>query len=154
MAPVRALDRRGDLRKEGAVNVIVRRDAPRIPLNVARNEDRRISVYLIASGPYLKIGVSENVRRRLEDLMAGNAHEMRIVMTRSAPRYLGMEIEKRLHLRFAAYRHRGEWFTCDVDAAKQALKEEIRDIPRLLRMDRQHLVAVQAAYDQSRLGSS
>jgi hypothetical protein len=63
-------------------------------------------VYLIESGDTYKIGVSKNVRGRLEDLNCGASRKAELVALRRG----SYNLEHRLHQRLRAYRLNGEWF--------------------------------------------
>ena len=74
------------------------------------------SVYLIQAGAAdgtVKIGVAEDVQRRLEMLQVGN-HEP---LTLLAHEPCCQHVERFLHVHFARHRLRGEWFahTADLD---------------------------------------
>lgn len=60
--------------------------------------------YFIRSGELVKIGVSNNVQRRLKQLTTGNGRSMELLGV------IPENIEKQLHSLFAQYRVNGEWF--------------------------------------------
>lgn len=66
----------------------------------------RTRVYFIRSGNAVKIGVSDNVGKRIEQLKTSTHRKLRLVGLADG----GIGLEKELHTRFAAYRIRGEWF--------------------------------------------
>lgn len=80
------------------------------PVNIDRNWDKTRTLYFIRSGPYLKIGISWDAKRRLNDFRAGNPHEARIAAQRQIPGALALQVEKRVHAALACFRHDGEWF--------------------------------------------
>lgn len=66
------------------------------------------AVYFIQrglDGP-VKIGVTVDVRRRIEELQVGSAEELRLLVALPGT----PEDESLLHKRFAAFHIRGEWF--------------------------------------------
>lgn len=68
-------------------------------------------IYFISSGDAVKIGISQDVARRLESLQCGSPVELTLLGTRP-----GGEVEERaLHQKFAHLRIRGEWFRLERD---------------------------------------
>jgi predicted GIY-YIG superfamily endonuclease len=79
-------------------------------------------VYIIASGDCVKIGVSNNPLRRLEDMFSGMPYPPLIVATRLFPsRERAFAMEKRLHQLFREHRTNGEWFRMSAQHAARAL---------------------------------
>jgi hypothetical protein len=66
----------------------------------------KMTVYVIRSGPYVKIGRATDFQRRLAGLRTQSPYDIEVVATLSQPDY----VELILHARFAMHRHRGEWF--------------------------------------------
>lgn len=62
-------------------------------------------VYFILSGSFLKIGYSSDLLERVKTYVTGNP-DFKLVAVIPGSR----ELEKKLHSRFDAYRHRTEWF--------------------------------------------
>ena len=62
--------------------------------------------YFIVSEPFVKIGISHNPERRLDELRIGCPHPIRIAAVVCG----GSEVEKALHAQFADLRHQGDWF--------------------------------------------
>lgn len=62
--------------------------------------------YVIVSEPFVKIGIAHDVEARFRALMATNPHPMKCVKVLLG----GRPVERALHQRFAAHRHRDEWF--------------------------------------------
>lgn len=73
-------------------------------------------IYLIRSGQYVKIGISECPRKRIASIQTSNPEPIELLAT--APG--GRELEARLHSRFANLRHNREWFHDDI-----SIREEI-----------------------------
>lgn len=64
-------------------------------------------VYIIGSGKHVKLGfTSKDARKRLAHLQIGSAEKLTLLATIPG----SIELEKRLHLRFASLRSAGEWF--------------------------------------------
>lgn len=81
-------------------------------------------VYIIQMGAskYYKIGISNNVNRRLKDLQTGNPLPLHIVATISLEmeqnadnQHFTKLLEKELHLAFQYCRQVGEWFKFEND---------------------------------------
>jgi len=63
-------------------------------------------IYLIKSGPYVKIGTTKLLGKRLGELQTGNPKRLLVLAVGH-----GCEREERLlHTRFAKLRVQGEWF--------------------------------------------
>ena len=69
---------------------------------------RQSKVYLIGSGPLVKIGVSSDPDTRRQELQVGRA--ARLSVLRSEPCREPYDTEKHLHSRLWAYHVEGEWF--------------------------------------------
>src|SRR5579885_2831915 len=65
-------------------------------------------VYLIRSGAYVKIGVTDDLAKRIYGLEGANPHELVVLATIQASS--DYTVERKLHLLFAKHRHRREWF--------------------------------------------
>jgi hypothetical protein len=74
-------------------------------------------IYFIQDGPYIKIGHTDNVTKRLDLLQVGNPRPLRIVATMDGD----VAFERLLHHKFRAFRVRREWF-----AGRQALLDYIK----------------------------
>jgi hypothetical protein len=68
-------------------------------------------VYFIRSGDLVKIGYTAVLENRLNDLQVASPIELVVLATTPG----GIELEQALHLQFAAFRVRGEWFRLDDD---------------------------------------
>jgi hypothetical protein len=68
-------------------------------------------VYLLQAGPYYKIGVSQDVDKRVEQLATIPPFDLELVCTIPTEDMYGLERE--LHERFDAKRKNGEWFELD-----------------------------------------
>lgn len=64
-------------------------------------------VYLITDGEYVKVGIAKNVQNRRNELQTSNPKTLRIAATIE---YGGIELEHKLHTKYAKYHARGEWF--------------------------------------------
>ncbi len=70
-------------------------------------------MYLYVIGPNegpQKIGLSENVQRRLKNLQTGHPHKLHIHHFEEVPRKQVRAIEKRIHTELNYKKLKGEWF--------------------------------------------
>lgn len=68
-------------------------------------------VYFIKSGPWIKIGVSDNVDARLASLQTANPVKLELLAKIGcASKSEAFAIEKKLHSSLRSYRAEGEWF--------------------------------------------
>jgi excisionase family DNA binding protein len=73
-------------------------------------------VYMIRCCDFVKIGKAERVEERFACLQAMNPYELELLHVLKADN--GHRLESRLHKRFAAHRHKGEWFRFEGELAK------------------------------------
>lgn len=73
-------------------------------------------VYFIRCGEFIKIGFSTDPRRRLADIQSHMPHDAELLLAFAASE----KVERQLHRKFGAMRHRNEWFR-----AEQALVTHI-----------------------------
>ena len=59
----------------------------------------------------IKIGIAENIKKRLDLLQTGNSQKLKLVKHIKGG---GKETEKRLHNKYKKYHIRGEWYTNEV----------------------------------------
>lgn len=96
--------------------------------NVERVPMSRVGgVYFVRSGDFIKIGVAENVVRRVQSAaLAWNPHPVEVLGWIHEPDCEAAQmLERRLHQRFKAHHHRLEWFRADselVDFINSAAK--------------------------------
>ena len=62
--------------------------------------------YVVRSAPYVKSGIASDVETRFRTMLTSNPHDMECIAVLPGVR----QVERELHARFAAHRHRGEWF--------------------------------------------
>lgn len=82
---------------------------------VAAPEERGpCSVYVMASGGLMKVGVSSSVDDRRRALEAQRGVAVSVLATVEFPtRRAALDAEGALHRRFASIRQKGEWFLSD-----------------------------------------
>jgi hypothetical protein len=104
---------------------------------------RACALYLVGpswQGP-TKIGISAQMRTRLQELQVGNEKELRIFNAFSVPeRQLATHLEARVHEQLAPASIRGEWFRvaprfCErfIEEAAKSLSIQIEPLEHLLR---------------------
>lgn len=71
-----------------------------------RSRPKKSFVYFIKCGPFVKIGVARNPRKRLSGLQVAQTEKLELIATTTG----GEAREAALHKRFAKYHVRGEWF--------------------------------------------
>jgi hypothetical protein len=79
-------------------------------------------IYAISDGESIKIGVSQNIDRRLSTLSTGNATQLKLIGFFSG----GYELEREIHSRFVKVRDNGEWMKPTPDFIEY-LNEKISD---------------------------
>lgn len=99
---------------------------PRVPTS------RVGGVYFVRSGDFIKIGVSENVVRRVQNaLLAWNPHDVHIMgWIHETDCEAAQMLERRLHQRFAHLRHRLEWFRAECELL-DFVASEVKPFPTL-----------------------
>jgi hypothetical protein len=63
-------------------------------------------IYAIYNGEHIKIGFSNNPKRRLKQLSTGSSLRLRLLTTFQGDKTL----EKQIHQKHQKVRHNGEWF--------------------------------------------
>jgi hypothetical protein len=78
-------------------------------------------IYFISNSHHIKIGVTENITKRLSQLQTGSSEKLEVLFTIE-----GSYIEESiLHKHFQSNKIRGEWFNIE---ATEALKETVENI--------------------------
>lgn len=68
-------------------------------------------VYYITDGEYIKIGVAENVKKRLSHIQTGNPRPLSVICAIPVPcKSDAYALESRLHNEYAMFARCGEWF--------------------------------------------
>lgn len=82
------------------------------------------------SAGYIKIGISGEVKKRVQSIRTGIPIPMRFVCTILVDAVAASDIEKALHERFSDRRTSGEWFKFDftADADKKEFNEGCREV--------------------------
>lgn len=77
--------------------------------NIKKTHLKGDHLYFIRSGPYIKIGRTNNINSRLKQLKAMNPFEVHLVHLVEK----GGHLEHELHEKFKEFHHSGEWFLLD-----------------------------------------
>lgn len=80
-----------------------------------------MNVYFVRAGNRgaIKIGIADDVQKRLDTLQVGNAFKLNLVASIPCPsRKAALHLEGRLHRFFSKQRIRGEWFQGNIDFRK------------------------------------
>jgi len=103
---IEAVDRRGIAWKpsfKGSPNAIFK-----MKIGKVSTKGRGPGVYVVRCESYHKIGISDNIHRRLKQLDAASPFELELIHVIRSP--FARELEKELHDRYSAKRVKGEWF--------------------------------------------
>ena len=77
----------------------------------AVNSTKPCYLYFISDGEKVKIGISEDVKRRIENLQSANHKRLTVLETRCfRNRYYAKKKEKQLHEQYKDFCVGGEWF--------------------------------------------
>ena len=97
----------------------------RPPANANYWSSRR-TIYVLAAGPFVKVGVATDVGKRIAGLRSGCPYPIRVVSLHPAPALIIHQVERRIHKALAASQAEGEWFGVSADVAEAAVREAIR----------------------------
>ena len=78
-------------------------------------------LYVIQSGDYFKVGITNDLEKRLNQIKTSSPFESRIaysILVDNAER-----LEKDTHAKLEEYRTRGEWFEIDLETILKAISE-------------------------------
>jgi hypothetical protein len=79
---------------------------------------RNVSVYVIAGGGLVKVGVSDNPGYRVYALQAGSPVALTLEhMSAQWDRATAMKVERTVHEMLKDRRRHGEWFACSLEEA-------------------------------------
>ena len=83
-------------------------------------------IYIIKCGPFYKIGYAKNPLKRIKRMQQENPYELKFIFSELTLKPI--QIETKIHRKFAKYHYRGEWHKFD----KQTLKKTIQFIHKLI----------------------
>lgn len=73
-------------------------------------------VYLVTEGTNQKIGVAQDVYKRIIGMQTSCPYELKIVATYTPTKLSAFDLEKTLHSHYATSRLKGEWFSINLSA--------------------------------------
>ncbi len=82
----------------------------RVPYRYLESPGAKISIYAIKCGEFVKIGIANNVRRRLKEIDLCNPYRATVALQAEVAACLALKVERTLHKAFNECRHRREWF--------------------------------------------
>lgn len=83
---------------------------------------RPTALYVMACDGFLKIGIAENVARRLRTIQAMNAKQVSVIKTYQFNHRTAAKIaEAAVHHALADFHHAGEWFAAPPETAYEAI---------------------------------
>lgn len=77
-------------------------------------------VYLLKTENHHKIGIANDVHKRISQLQTGNSSEIKLVTFYESP--YANKIEKALHNRYSYAKKEGEWFTLGIEEEVNFIK--------------------------------
>ena len=80
-------------------------------------------LYIMKTGPYLKVGIAVDVQLRRRNLQAGTPFTLSVIYKKRLPRVFAQRFEKHIHRQLRQFLHRGEWFATDVATVRATIKD-------------------------------
>jgi hypothetical protein len=95
-------------------------------------------IYIIGEdgSSYIKIGVSENPKKRLSGLRSAHMFDLKIQSTYAVPYEYAFKIEKDIHTKLSPVKIRGEWVDLPVEDAKIIVEDSIANYKPLTLMQK------------------
>jgi hypothetical protein len=91
-----------------------------------------VFLYAVRCEQFLKIGISHNIPQRIAGMQADNPFKITLALYRTIRHEAANTIETAVHQALAAFHVRGEWFSCDLSVAKEAIRRAIAEGERRL----------------------
>lgn len=87
-------------------------------------ENRHSNVYLLKCDEWYKLGIGDNIKKRIAELQVGNPREIFLLTSFSAPRWECYAFEQQMHasLKLLGLHERGEWFRVPEDLLEWVLE--------------------------------
>lgn len=93
---------------------------------------RHSHLYLIQAGPFVKVGIANDPRRRIRTMQPGCPFKMRLIL--SCKRDYAASDESELKKRYRAFQVQSEWFKIPADELKSILTFYKSDPPDQARL--------------------
>ena len=78
-------------------------------------------IYIIKCNEYIKVGISNDPKRRLKDLQTSNPYKLKLLSVYQPKQ--PVIAERVIHALLDKYHERGEWFNCSFDIADKVITE-------------------------------
>lgn len=95
----------------------------RVPLSFIEHPDKKSAIYIFECGEFIKVGMTTDVERRRQDILATNPFDLRLAYYRTVHFAVARETELAVLAALKQFHHRGEWFRISAKAALPHLKE-------------------------------
>jgi hypothetical protein len=123
----------------------------REPKCIGERGDERMYLYVLQTGPFVKIGISANLVQRADHMDALNPIEPTLLLYRTMPRNIAQLVEKRIHGLMSQYHHKREWFRLPPMALlRETIKHALNEGWVVHRLDWRLENAVRDAYAEAR----
>jgi hypothetical protein len=111
---------------------------PEIAAELARREEAKLkrlpriqhefrAVYIISDGRHFKIGIAVDVNKRASGIQTGSSRSVSIVHVEKVRYEDAIRVERCAHKSLQPLRRKGEWFSCTLDQAKEAVTAALSD---------------------------
>lgn len=105
----------------------------RAPIAYTDPSPDRQCVYLIhASNGYTKVGISQDIQKRLGSLRSSSPLPLELIHTIQPVNYGGLQMERYLHYYLYQYRKHGEWFDIPANVLETVLKLNAHNFHKLV----------------------
>ena len=118
---------------------------PRVTTAFLNGKDKKAYLYVVRCGRYVKVGMTRDLLRRIEQLQDNNPEAIELEMYRTVPYHCAWTVEADALARLSEHHHRGEWFVCSPAVAKEALRAACKEVPKLDRAARKAYAALHSA---------
>ena len=72
---------------------------------------KKIYCYILEAGPFVKIGYSKDIEKRVAELQTGNPHQISVIAKFPCHTVaIAQQMEADMHYKFRRHRANGEWF--------------------------------------------
>lgn len=82
-------------------------------------------IYLLDNGFHRKVGISNNVKKRIKQLQTASSLPIKCVQKSLLTRSVAASIERKLHAKFSASQTSGEWFSSDAETISAAMDKMV-----------------------------
>ena len=86
------------------------------------------NIYVVRSGEFCKIGITDHMLLRLKSFRNANPHELSVVLYANVIGGAAREVERLSHEIMALKKHRNEWFQCRDKEAIEAVQNAAKSL--------------------------